>query len=322
MRKDYYNILGVNRDASKDDIKKAYRKLSKQYHPDVNPEGGDKFKEIAEAYDTLSDDNKRKQYDNPNPFGGGGGSMEDFFNMFNSQSHQKRRRAPDKTLNVDITPLESYHGVNKQIVYQANHSCDLCNGTGGDNTVCGTCGGYGSLRRQVGTGLFTQIVETQCPSCQGSGYQITNPCIKCNGNKVEPRMRDITVKIPKGADNGDFLRVGGQGDFNAQMGTTGDLIIKVNMIKSEGFEKVGNDLVYTHKMNPIDFITAENIIVPHPLNKLSIPVPDSLSTTTPLRLKAKGYHIQNHVGDFYVKINVSRKDVSPETKEKLKEILN
>src|SRR6056300_165006 len=119
--KDYYQILGVSRDASQDDIKKAYRKLSKQFHPDVNPDGGDKFKEIGEAYGVLSDETKRQQYDNPNPFsGGGGGSMEDFFNMFNQQAQQQRRRpkAPDKVVNVDISPLESFKGMEKELSYQ------------------------------------------------------------------------------------------------------------------------------------------------------------------------------------------------------------
>ena len=327
--KDYYNILGVTRESSKDDIKKAYRKLSKQYHPDVNPDGGDKFKEIAEAYDVLSDDNKRKQYDNPNPFGGFGGgspSMEDFFNMFNQQNdHQqqrRRRRAPDKTLNVDITPLESYRGVEKPITYSANHNCDLCNGSGGDNTVCGTCSGHGVLRRQVGAGLFTQIVETQCPSCMGTGYQITNPCVKCSGNKVQQKIRNITVKIPKGVDSGDFLRVGGQGDYNPQVNMSGDLIIKINMIRHGGYEKVGKDLVYNHTMNPVEFLLNEKITVPHPDNNLSIPLPKKFNTVNPLRVKGKGYHIQNHVGDFYIKLNVEQKELSENEKETLKESLN
>jgi molecular chaperone DnaJ len=322
---DYYQVLGVSRNASKDDIKKAYRKLSKQYHPDVNPEGADKFKEIAHAYDVLSDDNKRKQYDNPNPFNGGGGSMEDFFNMFNQQANQqqqRRRRAPDKILNVDISPLESFKGVEKQITYASNESCDLCNATGGDNTVCGTCGGQGVLRRQVGTGLFTQVVETQCPTCMGSGYQIINPCVKCNGNKVRQSMRNIKVNIPQGVDSGDFFRVAGQGDFNPAMGVRGDLMIRVNMIKSDGFEKVGNDLIYTHNLTPVEFLIGDKITVPHPNSNLSIPLPPTITTSKPLRVRSKGYHIQNHVGDFYIKLNVVQADITPDEKEELKEVLN
>jgi len=126
--KDYYKILGVNKKSTKDDIKGAYRKLSKKYHPDINPQGSDKFKEIAEAYEVLSDDNKRRQYDNPNPFGGGnarGGfnPFEDFVNNFNRNT-QQRRRGPDKKIKLEITPIESYFGVNKPITYQVNYGCN------------------------------------------------------------------------------------------------------------------------------------------------------------------------------------------------------
>ena len=167
--KDYYNILGVTRQSTPDEIKKAYRKLSKQFHPDVNPDGADRFKYIAEAYDTLSDINKKQSYDNPNPFGGGG-TINDFFNAFNQQSNRtsrSRNMSPDKTINVDVTHIESFHGHEKEINYQVNNACGLCAGTGGDKNMCNSCNGYGSLRQQVGTGIFTQVVETQCPTCRG-----------------------------------------------------------------------------------------------------------------------------------------------------------
>mgnify|MGYP003636621948 FL=1 len=312
--------MGVTRQSTPDEIKKAYRKLSKQFHPDVNPEGADRFKDIAEAYDTLSDVNKKKVYDNPNPFGGGG-NIDDFFNMFNQQSNRNSRsrsRVPDKTISVDITPIESFNGHEKEINYSVNHACGLCVGTGGDKNMCNSCNGHGSLRQQVGNGIFTQVVETQCPTCMGEGYVIINPCVKCNGNKTIPSITNIKVKMPVGVDSGDFLKVRGKGDYYNN--GYGNLVIKVNMIKKDGYEKLGKDLIYTHNMDALEFLIGDKITVEHPNTKLSIPLPKEINTEKPLRVKSKGYHIQNHVGDFYIKLKVSRFEISEEEKESLKVI--
>jgi len=308
--KDYYQILGVSRDASQDEIKKAYRKLSKQYHPDVNPDGADKFKEIGEAYGVLSDENKKQQYDNPNPFGGGGGSMEDFFNMFNQQSQQQQRRrpqAPDKIINININPVESYIGVEKELSYQIRTSCETCNGNGGDREVCGTCQGHGRVRQKFGSGMFAQVVESDCPQCRGEGYRIINPCHTCGGQKTKPSFTNVRVNIPKNVDSGDFLRLQGKGDFYPGRGI-GDLILKVSMVKGEGFEKVNNDLVYHHKVNVNDFISMEKIEVPHPDSKISIPLPQVLDTEKPLRVRGKGFNIQNVKGDLFIKLSVIREE--------------
>jgi len=306
--KDYYNILGVSRDASPDEIKKAYRKKSKQYHPDVNPDGGDKFKDIAEAYETLGDANKKGQYDNPNPFGGGGGSMDDFFNSFNQQRQQSQRRkpkSPDKIVNIEINPIESYIGVDKEFNYQVRVSCEGCNGSGGDKRVCGTCKGHGRVRQKFGSGMFSQVVDTDCPQCKGEGDIIINPCYECGGQRTKPSFTNIKVKIPKNMDNGDFLRVQGKGDFYPNKGV-GDLILKVNMVKQDGFEKLNNDLVYSKKLDVNEFLTIKNIEIPHPDSKINIPLPDKLSTDKPLRVRGKGYNIQNNRGDLYIKIQVDR----------------
>ena len=307
--KDYYNILGVSRDASADEIKKAYRKLSKQYHPDVNPDGGDKFKEIGEAYGVLSDETKRQQYDNPNPFtGGGGGSMEDFFNMFNQQQQRRRPQAPDKVVNIDITPLESYTGKEKELSYQVRKQCETCVGTGGDREVCGTCQGHGRVRQKFGSGMFAQVVESDCPQCRGEGYRIINPCHSCGGQKTKPMFTTVKVNIPQNVDSGDFLRLQGKGDYYPNRGM-GDLILKVNMVKDEGFEKVNNDLVYSHKVNVRDFMVMDSIQVPHPDSKINIPLPEVLDTEKPLRVRGKGYKIQGITGDLYIKLSVTRDGV-------------
>lgn len=311
--KDYYQILGVSRDSSKDEIKKAYRKLSKQYHPDVNPDGADKFKEIAEAYDTLSDDNKRQQYDNPNPFAGGGGSMEDFFNMFNQQAQQRRRpNAPDKIVNVEITPLESYTGKEKELSYQVRKQCETCSGTGGDREVCNTCQGHGRVRQKFGSGMFAQVVESDCPHCQGEGYRIIKPCHGCGGQRTKPSFTTVKVNIPQNVDSGDFLRLQGKGDYYPNRGI-GDLILKVNMVKKDQFEKVNNDLVYYHKVGVKDFANMKNIQVPHPDTNISIPLPVALDTEKPLRVRGKGFKVQGVTGDLFIKLSVTRDEILEQT---------
>ena len=221
---DYYKILNIKRDASQDEIKKAYRKLSKQYHPDVNPQGEEKFKSIAEAYDILGNVTKRKQYDNPNPFGGNP------FDMFNQQRAQQRRpKIKDKVMRVTLSPEESFKGLDKELTYKSKVSCELCVGTGGDK-------------------------------------------------------------------------------------------VQINLIKSK-YEKVGKDLVYQLFLSPVDMITNKTFVVPHPEGELQINLPINLSTEKPLRLKSKGFVTQNGIGDFYIKVAITNKEITDEDKTKLEEFL-
>jgi len=301
--KDYYNILGVKRDASPEEIKKAYRSKSKKYHPDVNPDGAEMFKDIAEAYDTLGDENKRKQYDNPNPFGGG--SIEDMFNMFAQQQRQQRRpKSPDTIINISVSPIESFNGVKKNITYRVKVPCNVCDSSGGDKKICDVCNGAGVVRRQMGTGLFNTVVEDTCPGCNGSGYQVTNPCYNCKGQAVIDKMESIDVQIPRNVDNGDFLRVRGKGAFYVNSGF-GDLIVKVQVERSNNFEKMGNDLVYYSQVTPIDVILKKKIIIPHPSGDISINIPPTFNSEKPLRLKGKGYLTNQGFGDMYLKISVT-----------------
>lgn len=320
MNKDYYQILGVNKNATQDEIKKAYRKLSKQFHPDVNPDGEDKFKEISEAYDTLSNENKRRQYDNPNPFGGQGGNPFDIFEqMMREKQRPQRPRVKDKTVKVVLTPQETYKGVEKELNYKVKHSCDVCTGTGGDSQVCNVCGGSGRLRQRVGTGIFTQIVESPCGKCHGSGKIITNPCIKCNGSGSVDKFQTLKIKIPQSVDSGDFLRIKGKGDFVTGIGY-GDLLLQIDISRNE-FEKVGKDLVYTATISPYDMILNKNVVIPHPSGQIQINLPKSTSTEKPLRIKTKGYITPNGVGDLYVKVSVVNSEPSDEDKEKLRNYL-
>ena len=311
--KDYYQILNINKNASQGDIKKAYRKLSKQYHPDVNPQGEEKFKDIAEAYDILGNETKKKQYDNPNPFGGNP------FDMFNQQRTQQRRpKIKDKVMRVTLSPEESFKGLDKELTYKSKVSCELCVGTGGDKKGCTSCAGRGVHRQKMGTGFFTQVVESTCPTCRGTGQIVINPCMNCQGEGAIDKFKNIKVTIPKSVDNGDFLRVNGKGDFIN--GIQGDLLVQINMIKSK-YEKVGKDLVFNLNIAPIDMLINKTFRVSHPDGDLDINLPKNLSTEKPLRVKSKGFVTQNGIGDFYIKVGVTNKSISDEDKVKLKDLL-
>lgn len=302
---DYYKILGVDKKSTKDEIKKAYRKLSKKYHPDVNPNGEAQFKKVTEAYETLIDDNKRKNYDNPNPFGGFD-PFKDFMNQFRGGNRQRQRKPKDRIIKVDISPYESFLGIKKELTYRVEDSCDQCRGTGGDSKTCGTCRGTGSIQMQVGGGFISQIIQRPCNVCQGKGKILVNACYSCNGNGKKNKFENVSVDIPKNVDSGDFIRIHGKGDFDIQLGQ-GDLILQINMIKKDGFEKINNDLIYTHKINIEDFINNNTLHIPHPSGDISVTLPETMETETPLRVKGKGYDKDGSVGDYYIKMNVVRK---------------
>ena len=332
--KDFYSILGVNEKASQEEIKKAYRKLSKQFHPDVNPEGADRFKEIAEAYDTIGTESKRQEYDNKknNPFGGmfngsGGGGMDDLFSMFNGGfnpfQQRRRQRAPDKVLNVHVTPSESMLGLNKKINYHKKEQCGVCSGNGGKREQCMTCQGRGVVQQQFNFGGQIHVQTHDCPSCKGQGSVLIETCFTCNGNGHKPTFASIDIDIPRSLDNGDFLRVPNAGDYQNSVGV-GDLVIQIRLNPDENFEKIGADLYANIRVSPEDFITENSFKIPHPEGELMIKVPvDTLTTEKPLRIKGKGYYINEGRGDLIVKIHVNRSlsKITEEQKEKILSIL-
>jgi molecular chaperone DnaJ len=301
--KDYYGILGVDKNTSADEIKKAYRKLSKQYHPDVNPEGAERFKEISEAYDTLSNPDKKQKYDNPmsNMFGGGDDSIEDLlkhmgFNR-NPFGGQRRPSVPEKIIMLDITALDSFKGTTQQVNYKREIACNTCGGSGGDRTGCGTCGGVGYRVRQMGQSPFQQIIQETCPSCTGRGYIITNSCTSCIGKGTQGEFKSINITLQHGIDDGEFYRVESAGDFHN--GVYGNLLLKVRMKKDVNWEKVGDDLVYNNFLD-YDDLTNESCEVPHPDGKIVVKYPELFDTLTPLRVRSKGYH-RERIGDLYIK---------------------
>jgi molecular chaperone DnaJ len=299
--KDYYKILEVEENASDEDIKKSYRNLSKKYHPDLNPEGAEKFKEIAEAYETLSDKGKREMYNQKknNPY-----SNTPFENLFSQMfggnpnfSQQRRKQAPDKIIKLKISPVESFIGGERLVQYNRENGCVNCNGSGGEQQLCGSCGGSGAQIKTFGTGFMVQQIRTACPSCAGRGYTLIHKCFTCDGRGSRNSVHEIKLKLPEGIDNGQYLRLNGLGDF--KMGEYGDLIIQIEVQPKDGYEKIDNDLIYNLVLN-IDEIQKDKFLIPHPDGNLSIDAPRIIDTTKPLRLRGKGFK----GGDFYVKLNL------------------
>jgi len=299
----FYQTLGVSENATQDEIKKVYRKLSKIHHPD---KGGDEneFKKISEAYDILGDEDKRRQYDNQrnNPFanmgGGGFNPFEEFFNggMFN----QNRNTRPDKIVDVSIGVLESFKGSDKTITYDRKHRCDDCYGSGGDKNTCHVCNGSGVIMQKIGTGLFVQMIRQNCNSCSGKGFNYTKVCKSCNGSTTKIKPETISFKIPHGIDDGQFLKLQGNGDYNN--GMYGDLILRVRMTPENDFEKFNNDLIY-NKYFDLNSINNEALEIPHPLGTISVKMPSEFDTSKPLRVKSKGFN----GGDLFVKLFVKFK---------------
>jgi len=298
--KNYYKILEVEENASEEDIKKSYRNLSKKFHPDINPDGAEKFKEINEAYETLGDSEKRKKYDfnKSNPYRGT--NFEELFkSMFaGSPDYQRQRKqAPDKVIGLSITPLESYRGSEKLIQYFREIHCSTCMGTGGEQQICQFCEGTGVEIRTFGTGFMVQQIRTACSKCEGRGYTIVNRCYTCGGKGTVGKANELRINLPVGIDSGQFVRLKNQGDFS--FGDYGDLIVQMDMKPFENFEKINSDLIYNLYLD-LDGLKLERYNIPHPDGELIIPAPKNFDTSKPLRLRGKGYSN----GDMYVKLHV------------------
>ncbi len=300
--KDYYKILEVEEKASADEIKKSYRSLSKKYHPDVNPNGTEQFKEIAEAYDVLSNPDKKANYDNSksNPFQGTpyADMFSQMFGKGNNQFRQPRRKnAPDKVIKVQVSPVESYLGSNKELHYVKNNHCQTCNGSGGEQQMCGTCKGQGFEIKTYGTGFMVQQIRSACNTCGGKGYTLVHKCYGCGGQGVKSTANNIKITLPRGIDSGQFLKVENAGDF--KNGEYGDLVIQVELVNKDGYEKMNDDLIYNLYLN-LEETQQEKYVIPHPDGSLSMEAPRVFDSSRPLRLRGKGYN----GGDMYVKLNV------------------
>ena len=324
---DYYELLGVNRNADDAEIKKAYRKLAMKYHPDRNPNDGEaeeRFKEIQKAYAVLSDKQKRAAYDQfghagvdasmgggHGGFGGFGDVFEDIFeNIFSGgRGHQRQsrgQRGADLQYNVQLSLEEAALGKQIEITISRHVHCKICEGSGAKKGTspkkCETCNGIGQVRIQHG---FFSIQQT-CPDCRGEGQVISEHCTACRGSGRERENKKLTVKIPAGIDEGDRVRLGGEGEAGAHGGGPGDLYVQVSVKKHAIFERHDNDL---HCEVPISFVTAAlggTIDVPTLEGRVSLKIPPETQSGKSLRLRGKGIKsVRGHgVGDLLCRVVV------------------
>ena len=332
-KRDYYEVLGVDKNASDDEIKKAYRKLAKQYHPDLNkdnPEAAEKFKEAAEAYGVLSDSEKKSRYDqfghagvDGNGFGGGGGyggfdgfDMGDIFSSFfgGGFGGSSRRNGPVKGRNiqqaVELTFEEAAFGCKKEITLVRMENCPECSGSGakkGTSPVkCGQCNGTGQMRSVQHTPFGQFASTTTCSKCNGNGTIITTPCEHCNGSGKIRKTRKLEVNIPQGIDHGQSVSVRGQGEAGSKGGPAGDLLITVYIKKNPVFTREGTT-VYVDV--PITFVQASlgcEIEIPTIDGAVTQRIPEATQHGTKFRLKGKGipYLRGNSRGDQIVRVIV------------------
>ena len=340
-KRDYYDILGVEKGADDGAIKKAYRKLALKYHPDKNKDADaeDKFKELAEAYEVLSDPEKRQLYDRyghdgvSGQFSGGGfqwqdfshaGDFEDIFSSFFGSGFEdlfggrRSRRGggfgiqqgSDVHISISI-PLEDVAtGVEKKIrLKRVKTTCETCSGTGAKSgtqpATCMMCGGTGQVRRQTG-GFFNMVTVGTCERCGGTGKVVTDPCADCAGTGLKDEPRTVSVKIPAGIENGTTIRVRGQGNSGPNGGPPGNLLIDVHVQEHDLFERHGDDVVYEL---PISFSQAAlgcKVQVPTLDGKVQLTIPEGTQSGKVLRLRGKGLpHLNNYgTGDMLARIHV------------------
>lgn len=311
-KRDFYEILGVAKNASEEEIKKSYRKLAMKYHPDRNPdskESEEKFKEVKEAYEMLTNPEKREAYDryghagvDPNMGGGGGGGFgaggfaDSFGDIFGDifgggrgrSSGPQVYRGADLRYNLEITLEQAAHGFDTTIRVPSWDKCDTCHGTGAkpgtSPTTCTTCAGHGQVRMQQG---FFSIQQT-CPKCHGNGKVITDPCAPCGGQGRIKRNKTLEVKIPAGIDNGMRIRSSGNGEPGTNGGPAGDLYVEIHIKPHAVFQREGDDL---HCEMPISFVKATlggEIEVPTLSGKVSFTIPEGTQSGKTFRLKSKG----------------------------------
>lgn len=342
-KRDYYEVLGIDKSASTDDIKKAYRKLAIKYHPDKNPgdkEAESKFREATEAYEVLSDDKKRPIYDQygfagidgmdqgggaqyshafhdfSDLFGGGAGGFSDIFDSifgggFGGSSSRSRSSGPaagsSLRYDLNIKFKEAVYGTSTDIHFKHNETCATCNGTGGaagaNRRTCPTCGGMGQVRQ--GNGFFT--IQQTCPTCRGKGSTIDKPCATCRGSGIQEKNKTMSLKIPAGVDNGKRIVIRGLGDVGENGGPAGDLVVVLHVDSHPYFERDGQDLYCAVPVSVTQAMLGCEITI-NALDdkKVSIKVPDGTPNGKILRVKGEGVPVagSSRKGDLYIKIMV------------------
>lgn len=343
-KRDYYEVLGVDKKASDSELKRAYRKLAMKYHPDRNKGDKDaevKFKEASEAYDVLRDPQKRQRYDqfghsgmNGGGFGGSsdfeGADFEDIFSRFSdifggdifggdafgggrSQSRRRRgtgRAGSDMKLRVSLTIEEIAEGVEKTLKLKRYMKCDSCKGTGAetesDYETCSTCNGVGEVR-QVSRTMFGQFVNVQaCPTCSGEGRIIRNKCKSCSGEGRKKGEDKIKVNIPSGVTNGNYITLRRQGNAGVRGGEPGDLIVLIEEKEHKHFERDGNDIYFDLTLSIPDAVLGTDIEVPTLKGKAKVKVEPGTQPGKLLRMKERGIRGLNNsgTGDQYIRVNI------------------
>lgn len=329
-KRDYYEVLGVDKSASDKEIKSAFRKLAKKYHPDVNkePDAADKFKEAQEAYAVLSDEDKRRQYDQ---FGhaafdgmnGGGGydfSGFDFSDIFGDifgsgfgfggsggRTSSRKRKGADKLMKVNLSFEEAVFGTKKTINIPVSNDCPSCDGKGGHGEKkCRQCGGSGVVTTEQRTMFGSFMSRTTCPSCHGDGVSFDEVCSKCRGNGKITKNTDIDVKIPAGVDTGNQLRVPGKGDAGVNGGPNGDLYLEFYVKDHELFMRDGDDIYLELPITITEAVLGCKKDIPTLYGNVKLTVPEGSSSGDKHRLKGKG--IENvrsgENGNMYVILRI------------------
>ena len=311
---EYYDRLGLSKDASQDEIKRAYRKLSKKYHPDINKEPGaeEKYKEILEAYETLSDAPKRAAYDQYGPdgangFGGQGsfggfdggagfGGFEDIFSSFFGGGATRNPNAPrqgdDLQYRVNLSFEEAVFGAEKEIHYNREVTCKTCSGSGakpGTSPVtCGRCHGHGVINVDTQTPLGMMRRQVTCDVCHGTGQEIKDPCQTCHGTGREKQSHTVSVKIPAGVETGQQIRLAGQGEAGFNGGPYGDLFVVINVNPSDKFTRDGSTIYYTLNISFVQAALGDTVEVPTVHGNVEMVIPAGTQTGKTFRLKGKG----------------------------------
>jgi len=310
-KRDYYEVLGVSRDATNDELKKAFRKLAFEYHPDRNREDGasEKFKEVNEAYEVLSDANKRAAYDRYghsgtegmfgrgfegfdfSNFGGFGDIFEAFFGG-STTTRQAPKRGADIRYKISITFEEAALGCEKEIEITRTEVCPNCSGTGSNPgsqpTRCSACDGTGQVRK-VQRSLFGQFINTTvCNQCNGEGRIITDPCKECKGTGLKRQKRRISVTVPPGVDDGNGIRLTGEGEAGTRGGSPGNLFVVLSVARHKYFTREGDDVIYELPINFAQAALGDEVEVPTLYGKNKLKIPSGSQSGEVLKLKDKG----------------------------------
>ncbi len=328
-KRDYYEVLGVPRNASSDEIKKAFRRLAREYHPDVNksPDAENKFKEINEAYEVLSDDQRRAAYDRYGHAGAQGGfgtegfggfsDINDIFSEFfggfaraGTQARRGPRRGADLRYDLKIDFLEAVFGTEKEIEVIRNDVCPRCNGSGAElgtsPTRCRTCNGTGEVRRVQQSILGSFVNVATCPTCNGTGEVITTPCRQCGGRKQVRVTRTLVVNIPPGVDTGTQIRLNGEGEPGVNGGPPGNLYVVINVAPHPFFRRKDEDIIVEVSINVAQAALGDEIEVPTVDGREKLVIPAGTQSGSVFRIKGKGVpHLRRNTrGDQIVLVTV------------------